>query len=59
MLKSVVKGNYRASLTEAHAKKNKDKLAASKADLDVNVFDIEYVPYEILWEEVIKFLAKK
>ena len=59
MLKYVVKGNYHPSLTQAHAEKQVKLLAASRLTLDVNVFNIEYVPFEILWQEVINILSDK
>lgn len=58
MLKSVVRGNYHPVLTKAHAKVNLKKLETARVELDANVLDIEYVPYEMLWGMVVKFLGK-
>lgn len=56
MLRSVVKGNYRASLVSVHAAKNLGRLVTSGDGLEVAVLDREVVRYEILWDMVLKQL---
>ena len=56
MLKAVVKGNYHSKLVSAHAKRQIKLLAKTTAALNVDTIEREVVPYEILWDLVIKQL---
>ncbi len=56
MLKAVVKGNYHGKLVLAHAEKQSKLLAKSTENLNVDTIEREIVPYEILWDLVIKQL---
>lgn len=56
MLKSVVKGNYHRKLAIAHAERQYKKLTKSAEEFDVNATEREIVPYEILWDLVLKQL---
>lgn len=57
MLKIVVRGNYRASLVSAHAHIHLNKLRDTSIGLDTTIFDREIVPYELLWDSILKILA--
>ena len=56
MLRSVVKGRYHSKLTAAHAEKQVKKLKLTENELDFTTIDREIVPYEILWQLVLKML---
>ena len=56
MMKAVVKGNYHGKLVLAHAKRQIKLLAKTTEDFDVDTIEREIVPYEILWDLVIKQL---
>lgn len=58
LLKSVVKGNYRVSLVEAHGKRQLKNLAVTRKDLTIETIDLEIVPYELLWNIVIDRLKR-
>jgi len=57
LLKSVVRGNYHPVSVQAHGERQIKNLSKSK--IDINVIDIEVVPYEILWSLVFAFLGGK
>ena len=58
MLKAVEMGDYHPVRVTAHAKKNYNLLKNITMPIDVNVFDVEPVPYEILWDMVLEILEK-
>jgi len=58
MLKAVVKGNYRSSLVPIYAAKQLTKLKASQSDLSSEVIELEIIPYEMLWTEVLGLLRR-
>jgi len=57
LLKSVVRGNYHPVGVKAHAERQIKNLSKSK--IDINVIDVEVVPYEVLWNLVFTFLGRK
>lgn len=60
MLRAVELGDYNVLRVSAHAKKHVGLLAKAKnKKLNINVFDKEPVPYEILWEHILEFLDNR
>ena len=59
MLKAVETGDYHPVRVPTHAKKNYELLKKITTPIDVNVFDVEPVPYEILWDIVLEKLQRK
>ena len=57
LLKSIVRGNYHPVGVKAHAERQIKNLSKSK--IDINVIDIEIVPYETLWSLVFALLRGK
>ena len=57
MLKIVIRGNYRASLVSAHAHVHLNKLRSTSIGLDTTIFDREIVPYELLWDSILRILV--
>ena len=58
MLKAVVKGNYHHDLVPIYAAKQLTKLRTAQSDLSSEVIELEIIPYEMLWEEVLLRLKR-
>ncbi|MFK7983731.1 MAG: hypothetical protein AB8G86_27390 [Saprospiraceae bacterium] len=58
MLKAVVKGNYHHDLVPIYAAKQLTKLRAAQSELNSEVIELEIIPYELLWEEVLLRLKR-
>lgn len=58
MLKAVVKGNYHHDLVPIYAAKQLTKLRAAHSELSSEVIELEIIPYEMLWEEVLLRLKR-
>lgn len=59
MLKAVESGNYHPVRVAKHAKKYKDQLYLCEHVFTINILEIEPVPYELLWEELIEWLDRR
>jgi len=59
MLRSIDTGDYHPIRIAAHAKKNFDKLKKTSPKINLDVVDQEPVPYEWLWELIMKRLSNK
>lgn len=58
MLKAVVKGNYHYDIVPIYAAKQLTKLRSAQAELSSEVIELELIPYEMLWEEVLGLLKR-
>ncbi len=58
MLKAVVKGNYHHDIVPIYAAKQLTKLKAAQSELNSEVIELELIPYEMIWQEVLALLKR-
>ncbi|MEM6318564.1 MAG: hypothetical protein AAF960_12910, partial [Bacteroidota bacterium] len=58
-MQSVLKGNFTANGAKRHATLYAEKLLTPPSTYDLNRMEKEMVPYDLLWQEIIRFLQKK